>query len=73
MSVIKDKTSIEDYLGLLFAENPTLEGSSVDTIVFELNKKFNLKTTYKQVSLIYEPILEFEPFLFYEEEEEDFI
>ena len=65
--------TIEDYLALLFAEKPELEGLSVDTICFELNKQFNTKFTHKQISVIYEPIMEFEPCFYYEEEEEDFV
>ena len=65
----KQKITIEDYLALLFAERPDLDGSSIETVCFELNKKFNSKYTYKEVSLVYEPIVEFDVNIIDEEED----
>lgn len=65
----KTKITIEDYLALLFAEKPELEGFSIETITFELNKKFNSRYTYREVSLVYEPIIEFDVNIIDEEED----
>ena len=57
---MKKRINIEDYLVLLFLKKPELEGLSVQTVLDEMNKEFNTSFSYRHLSLVYEPIIEFE-------------
>lgn len=68
----KVKTTPEDYLSLLFLRKPELIGEPIEKVREELNKEFDTNFSHKFLSLIYEPLVDYN----YEEEtieeEEDF-
>ncbi len=66
----KVKTTIEDYLVLLFEKKPELVGVPRQEVLDALNQEFSTKFSYRHLSLVYEPIVDFE--IIEEEIEEDF-
>lgn len=69
---ISEETSIEDYLLLLFEMYPKLVGEPIQIVLDAMNTEFKTIFGYRMLSLIYEPIIEFEVILTDTEDEDEF-